>query len=34
MTMAHFMKAASLYILPEPRAIYAEGLRKAGMPEG
>ena len=34
MTMAHFMKAASIYILPEPRVIYAEGLRKAGMPEG
>jgi len=34
MTMASIMKAASIYILPEPRAIYAESLRKAGVPEG
>lgn len=33
MTMAHYMKMASVYIQPEPRAIYAEGLRKAGLPE-
>jgi len=33
MTMAHFMKSASIYIQPEPLAIYVEGLRKAGLPE-
>jgi tetratricopeptide (TPR) repeat protein len=32
MTM-DYMKSASIYIQPEPRAIYAEGLRKAGLPE-
>jgi adenylate cyclase len=34
MTLAHYANTASVYIQPEPWAIYAEGLRKAGMPEG
>jgi tetratricopeptide (TPR) repeat protein len=33
MTLAHYMKSASIYIRPGPWAIYAEGLRKAGLPE-
>jgi hypothetical protein len=33
MTMAHYVKMASILHQPEPRAIVAEGLRKAGLPE-
>jgi len=33
MPLAQYMKTASIYLQPEPLAIVAEGLRKAGLPE-